>query len=160
MAGSVDEPDWFRDGYRHIWLPYTQMHNAPSPLAVRATEGARIILEDGRELIDGVASWWTACHGYNHPHIKNVVAGQLEILPHVMLAGLSNEPAFKLATRLAALTPGDLNRVFFSESGSVSVEIALKLAVQYWLNLGHRGRKKNYRLQKRLSRRHHRHHGH
>ena len=142
MSDSFHEPEWFREGIRHIWLPYTQMQNSPLPQAVKAVQGSRIILEDGRELIDGVASWWTACHGYNHPHIKEAVATQLDKMPHVMLAGLSNEPAFTLATRLAALTPGDLNRVFISESGSVSVEIALKLAVQYWFNRGRPERQK------------------
>ena len=134
--------DWLTTGYRHIWMPYTQIQTAPMPLKVRATEGTRIILDDGRQLIDGIASWWSACHGYNHPHIREAMARQLETMPHVMLAGLSNEPAFTLAARLAALTPGDLNRVFLSESGSVSVEIAMKMAVQYWLNTGHTGKNK------------------
>jgi adenosylmethionine-8-amino-7-oxononanoate aminotransferase len=133
-------PDWFTRGYRHIWMPYTQMRTAPLPQAVSSTHGTRIVLSDGRELIDGIASWWAACHGYNHPHIREAVARQLETMPHVMLAGLSNEPAFRLAERLAAMAPGDLNRVFFSESGSVSVELALKMAVQYWINLGRKGR--------------------
>ena len=127
---------WLEVGYRHIWMPYTQMQTAPEPEPVTATEGTRITLADGRELIDGVASWWSACHGYNHPHIRNAVVRQVEEMPHVMLAGLANEPAFTLAERLAALAPGGLERVFFSESGSVSVEIAMKMAVQYWLNRG------------------------
>jgi len=134
--------DWLTTGYQHIWMPYTQMQTAPTPLKVRATKGTRIILDDGRELIDGIASWWSACHGYNHPHIREAMIRQLKTMPHVMLAGLSNEPAFTLAARLAALTPGDLNRVFLSESGSVSVEIAMKMAVQYWLNSGHTGKNK------------------
>jgi adenosylmethionine-8-amino-7-oxononanoate aminotransferase len=135
-------PDWFTRGYRQIWMPYTQMRTAPLPQAVFATEGTRIKLADGRELIDGIASWWSACHGYNHPHIRDAVARQLDVMPHVMLAGLSNEPAFTLAERLAAMAPGDLNRVFYSESGSVSVELAMKMAVQYWINLGRKGRKR------------------
>lgn len=139
---SESQPAWAEAGYRHIWMPYTQMQTAPAPAAVGATEGTRIILADGRELIDGIASWWSACHGYNHPHIRDAVTRQLRLLPHVMLAGLANEPAFTLARRLAALAPGKLSRVFFSESGSVSVEIAMKMAVQYWLNAGQGGRKK------------------
>jgi len=135
-------PDWFTKGYEHIWMPYTQMKTSPLPQAVKSTHGTRIVLEDGRELIDGIASWWSACHGYNHPHIIEAIHAQATKMPHVMLAGLSNEPAFTLATRLAAMTPGDLNRVFFSESGSVSVEIAMKMAVQYWVNDGHAERKK------------------
>jgi len=124
----------------HIWLPYAQMKTMRPPLAVARTQGCRIVLADGRELIDGVASWWTACHGYNHPHIRTAVERQLATMPHVMLGGLAHEQALTLARRLAALLPGDLERVFFSESGSVAVEIALKMAVQYWLNRGERGR--------------------
>jgi adenosylmethionine---8-amino-7-oxononanoate aminotransferase len=126
----------------HIWLPYAQMKHAMPPLPVVATQGSRIRLADGRELIDGIASWWTACHGYNHPHIRDAVAHQLETLPHVMFGGLMHEPAVRLAARLAALLPGDLDRVFFSDSGSVAVEVAMKMAIQYWLNKGVRGRTK------------------
>ncbi len=136
----TDAPDWQRQARDHLWLPYTQMQTAPDALAVIATEGVRIKLADGRELIDGIASWWTACHGYNHPHIRDAIAEQARIMPHVMLGGLVHEPAARLAGRLADLLPGDLNHVFFSESGSVSVEIAMKMAVQYWLNLGVEGR--------------------
>jgi adenosylmethionine-8-amino-7-oxononanoate aminotransferase len=139
---SAERPGWVDAGYRHIWMPYTQMQTAPLPEAAVATDGARIRLADGRELIDGIASWWSACHGYNHPHIRDAVAAQLDAMPHVMLAGLSNEPAFTLATRLADLTPADLGRTFFSESGSVSVEIAMKMAVQFWLNHGKTGKKR------------------
>ena len=134
--------DWFARGMPHIWLPYTQMKTTPAPLAAARTEGSRIILADGRVLIDGIASWWTACHGYNHPHIAAAVAQQLQIMPHVMLGGLVHEPALTLAARLAALLPGDLSRVFFSESGSVAVEVAMKMATQYWLNQNIRGRTK------------------
>jgi adenosylmethionine-8-amino-7-oxononanoate aminotransferase len=135
-------PGWFDEGFRHIWMPYTQMQTAPEPEAVKATRGTRIILSDGRELIDGIASWWSACHGYNHPHIQGAVVHQLERMPHVMLGGLANRPAFTLARRLAAMAPGTLNRVFFSESGSVAVEVAIKMAVQYWLNRGQAKRRR------------------
>src|SRR5271157_1735324 len=127
-------------GMGHLWLPYAQMKTAPLPLAVKATHGCRIVLADGCELIDGVASWWTACHGYNHPHIRAAVARQLETMPHVMLGGLVHEQALNLARRLAEKLPAGLDRVFFSDSGSVSVEVAMKMAVQYWLNQGVRGR--------------------
>ncbi|NQV84793.1 MAG: adenosylmethionine--8-amino-7-oxononanoate transaminase [Rhodospirillales bacterium] len=127
---------WLQEGYKHIWMPYTQMQTAPLPQAAVATEGAHIILADGTQLIDGVSSWWSACHGYNHPHIIDAIVAQAQHMPHVMLAGLANEPAFTLAGRLAKLAPGTLNRVFFSESGSISVEIAMKMAAQYWLNKG------------------------
>jgi adenosylmethionine-8-amino-7-oxononanoate aminotransferase len=135
-------PDWYEPGLQHIWLPYAQMKTMRRPLAVAHTQGCRIVLTDGRELIDGVASWWTACHGYNHPHIRVAVERQLALMPHVMLGGLAHEQAYRLAQRLAALMPGDLDRVFFSDSGSVAVEVAMKMAVQYWLNLGVRTRKK------------------
>ena len=126
-----------------LWLPYTQMKTASPPLEVVATHGSRIVLADGRELIDGIASWWTACHGYNHPHIRAAVERQLSRLPHVMFGGLVHEPALRLAQRLAGLfAPADLDRVFFSESGSVAVEVALKMAVQYWRNRGVRTRRR------------------
>ena len=128
------------DAARHLWFPYTQMAGAPAPLIAARTQGARIRLADGRELIDGVSSWWTACHGYNHPHILAAMAAQLRRMPHVMLGGLAHEPAIALARRLAALLPGDLDRVFFCDSGSVAVEVAMKMAVQYWRNAGVRGR--------------------
>ncbi|MDC7786455.1 adenosylmethionine--8-amino-7-oxononanoate transaminase [Rhodoplanes sp. TEM] len=141
-AGSADPPSWFTRGRDRVWLPYAQMKTAPPPLPVVATNGSRIRLADGRELVDGVASWWTACHGYNHPHMRIEIARQLETMPHVMLGGLLHEPAARLAERLAALLPGDLGRVFFSDSGSVAVEVAMKMAVQYWINNGVRGRTK------------------
>jgi adenosylmethionine-8-amino-7-oxononanoate aminotransferase len=134
-------PDWYEPGLQHIWLPYVQMKTMREPLAVVRTEGCRIVLSDGRELIDGVASWWTACHGYNHPHIRAAVERQLSVMPHVMLGGVAHEQAYTLVRRLAALMPGDLERVFFSESGSVAVEVAMKMAVQYWVNQGERARK-------------------
>jgi adenosylmethionine---8-amino-7-oxononanoate aminotransferase len=128
-------------GLEHLWLPYVQMKTAPLPLAVKATHGCRILLADGRELIDGIASWWTACHGYNHPHIRAAVERQFQIIPHVMFGGLVHEQALTLARRLAGLLgPGNLDRVFFSESGSVAVEVALKMALQYWRNRGIFGR--------------------
>jgi len=138
---AVSEPDWYRSGLDHVWLPYAQMKTATPPGAVKATHGSRIVLADGTELIDGIASWWTACHGYNHPHIRAAVERQLAEMPHVMFGGLVHEPALKLARRLATLlAPQRLDRVFFSESGSVAVEVALKMAVQYWLNRGIRRR--------------------
>ena len=134
--------DWYQTGIPHIWLPYTQMKTANPPLATVRTQGTRITLADGTQLVDGIASWWTACHGYNHPHIRETVQRQLETLPHVMLGGLVHEQALTLARRLCDLLPENLTRVFFSDSGSVAVEVAMKMAVQYWLNKGVRGRTK------------------
>jgi adenosylmethionine-8-amino-7-oxononanoate aminotransferase len=132
--------EWFDPAERRVWRPYCQMKTAPPPLPVARTEGARIVLEDGRSLVDGIASWWTACHGYNHPHIQAAIHDQLERAPHVMFGGLTHAPAARLARRLAALLPGDLDHVFFAESGSVAVEIAMKMALQFWINRGVQGR--------------------
>ena len=144
MAGDTSKnslaPDWYAGGIEHVWLPYAQMKTASPPLPVVRTQGSRIQLADGRELIDGVASWWTACHGYNQPHIRQAVERQLHDMPHVMFGGLAHEQAITLARRLAALLPGDLAHVFFSDSGSVAVEVAMKMAVQYWINRGVRAR--------------------
>src|SRR5437588_1000689 len=142
MSGpnGTGAPAWYAAGMAHVWLPYAQMKTANPPLPVVRTQGCRIVLADGRELIDGIASWWTACHGYNHPHIRAAVERQLSEMPHVMFGGLAHEQALTLARRLAALMPGDLERVFFSDSGSVAVEVAMKMAVQFWLNRGRRRR--------------------
>jgi len=118
----------------------TQLRTSWPPLPVVRTQGSRIVLADGRELIDGIASWWTACHGYNHPNIRAAIERQLGVMPHVMFGGLAHEPALTLARRLVALLPGDLTRVFFSDSGSVAIEVALKMALQYWINRGAKGR--------------------
>ena len=139
MTGP-ERPDCNDAGLSPVWLPYAQMQTAPQPVEAVRTDGVRIHLADGRVLIDGVSSWWTACHGYNHPHIRDAVQRQLERMPHVMLGGLVHEPALTLARRLGALLPGDLNHVVFSESGSVAVEIAMKMAIQFWINQGDRGR--------------------
>ncbi len=134
MSGAP--PSWFARGIEHIWLPYTQMKTAANPLPVTRTQGSRIFLSDGRELIDGIASWWTACHGYNHPYIRAAVSEQLGRMPHIMFGGLAHEPALDLARRLTELLPPGLERVFFCDSGSVAVEVAMKMAVQFWLNRG------------------------
>lgn len=138
----MSDPAWLIQGAPHVWRPYCQMKTARPPLPVVATNGSRLVLADGRELVDGLASWWTACHGYNHPHIADALRAQIETMPHVMFGGLAHEPAYRLATRLAKLLPGELNHVFFAESGSVSVEIAMKMALQFQINRGVRGRTK------------------
>lgn len=134
----TDQPDWYAKGRKHVWLPYTQMQTVRPPLPVASASGTRLTLSDGRELIDGISSWWSTVHGYRHPHIEAAVKRQLETLPHVMLGGLAHEQAYILAERLAALLPGDLNHVFYSDSGSVAVEVAMKMAAQFWLNQGQR----------------------
>ena len=147
FPGRSLQPSSREHGYRpevasHLWRPYTQMKNAAAPLRARATEGCTITLQDGRQLTDGIASWWTACHGYNHPHIRAAVTDQLGRMPHVMFGGLTHDPAERLAARLAKLLPDDLNYVFFADSGSVAVEVAMKMAAQYWLNQGIRTRQR------------------
>ncbi|MBV9556341.1 MAG: adenosylmethionine--8-amino-7-oxononanoate transaminase [Pseudolabrys sp.] len=134
-------PAWYGAGLNHVWFPYTAMKDA-APLPVVRTQGSRILLADGRELIDGIASWWTACHGYNHPAVREAIERQLAVMPHVMFGGMVHEQALTLARRLCDLLPGDLDRVFFSDSGSVAVEVALKMAIQFWINSGVRGRNK------------------
>lgn len=132
----MTNPDWLN--LANVWLPYTQMKTAELPVPVVSASGVRLHLADGRDLIDGISSWWTACHGYAHPHILKNIREQLEKMPHIMFGGLAHEPAYKLAARLAKILPADLNHVFFSESGSVAVEVALKMAAQFWLNQGER----------------------
>ena len=105
----------------HVWLPYSQMQTLPKPIEVVGAEGVRIALKDGRTLVDGTSSWWAACHGYNHPYIKAAVKDQLERMPHIMLGGIVHAPILELTEQLCKILPGDLNHVFLSESGSVSV---------------------------------------
>jgi adenosylmethionine---8-amino-7-oxononanoate aminotransferase len=137
IPGDRDgEPRWLRDGAAHVWRPYCQHGTAPPPLAVVGCRGCRLLLADGRELVDGLASWWTVAHGYRHPHIVGAVQKQLAALPHVAFGGLAHEAAYSLAERLAALCPPPLTRVFFVESGSVAVEVAMKMAVQSFHNRG------------------------
>ena len=137
-----DMPDWQRQANDNLWPPYTQMRTTPIGLPVSEAEGVRIKLADGRTLIDGVSSWWSVCHGYRHPHIEQAVVNQLQKLPHIMLGGYQHEPAALLARRLADICPGELNHVFFTDSGSVAIEVAMKMAIQFWLNNGIKGRHK------------------
>jgi adenosylmethionine---8-amino-7-oxononanoate aminotransferase len=128
----ISPPDWYDSGLPHIWQPYAQAQTAPPPLPVSHTDGCHIVLTDGTRLIDGISSWWCTPHGHNHPYLVEAAKRQLEIMPNVMFAGLAHAPAYTLATRLAAMT--GLERVFFSDSGSTSVEVALKIALHYWSN--------------------------
>jgi adenosylmethionine-8-amino-7-oxononanoate aminotransferase len=132
--------NWYNKGKSHIWHPYAQMQTSPEPIQIIGTEGCKVKLSDGRELIDGISSWWSACHGYNHPHIIKAIEAQLKQMPHFMFAGVAHEQAYTLATRLSKLT--GLERAFFTDSGSTSVETALKMAVQYWKNKGDKWRNK------------------
>lgn len=128
---------------KHIWHPYTSIENPLPVYYVVSAEGVRLKLADGRELIDGMSSWWTAIHGYNHPALNRVVKTQLSKMAHVMFGGITHEPAVHLAEILVAITPPPLEKVFFCDSGSVSVEVAIKMALQYW---NAKGEKKKSRL--------------
>jgi adenosylmethionine-8-amino-7-oxononanoate aminotransferase len=135
MIGS-DTPEWLESGRGSIWPPYARLGALALPVV--STAGVRLTLADGTQLIDGIANWWSACHGHNHPAIRAAIREQLEQFPHVMFAGLAHEPAYRLADRLTRLVPGDFSRVFFTESGSVSVEVGLKIALQHAMITGRR----------------------
>lgn len=115
----------------HIWHPYSSMTHPTPVFAVDHAQGVHLTLQDGRELIDGMASWWSVIHGYNHPRLNQALTTQLEKMAHVMFGGLTHQPAIDLARLLVAITPAGLEQVFFSDSGSVSVEVAIKMALQY-----------------------------
>ncbi len=119
-------------GSKHIWLPYTQMQNHLPQLPVACTQGSKIFLEDGRVLIDGISSWWATAHGYNHPHLLKAITKQASILPHIMMAGFAAKPTYKLAHRLCKFAKMD--QVFFSDSGSTAVEVAMKMCWQFHIN--------------------------
>jgi adenosylmethionine-8-amino-7-oxononanoate aminotransferase len=123
-----------------VWHPYGALPAALAPLPVESAAGVRLRLADGRELIDGMASWWCAIHGYRHPALDAAATAQLQRMSHVMFGGLTHEPAVRLAERLTALAPEGLERVFFADSGSVSVEVAIKLCLQYQRAVGHKRR--------------------
>jgi adenosylmethionine---8-amino-7-oxononanoate aminotransferase len=124
--------DWLDTDRNHIWHPYSAMGADMPVYVVDSAQGVRLCLQDGSELIDGMASWWCVIHGYNHPIMNKAIEDQLRKMAHVMFGGLTHEPAIKLAEKLVSITPKPLQCVFFSDSGSVAVEVAMKMAVQYW----------------------------
>ena len=120
----------------HLWHPFTQEGADPAPLIVREAKGVFLETQDGRQILDAISSWWVNIHGHAHPAIAQAVAEQAAKLEHVLFAGFSHEPAEELATRLGKVVPMPLRHVFFSDDGSTAVEVALKLALQYWKNCG------------------------
>lgn len=129
---EIATQDLLRLDRAHVWHPYTAFNQPGLICPVSHAQGVELHLADGRVLIDGMSSWWSAIHGYNDPILNQAIIEQLGKMAHVMFAGLTHEPAVKLAATLAKITPAGLNKVFFSDSGSVAVEIALKMAIQYW----------------------------
>ncbi|MCP4996002.1 MAG: adenosylmethionine--8-amino-7-oxononanoate transaminase [Gammaproteobacteria bacterium] len=125
-------PDWYNLDQQYIWHPYSSLNSEIPVYPVESANGVRINLSDGRELIDGMSSWWCMIHGYNHPVMNAALGSQLEKMAHVMFGGLTHQPAAELAAKLVEITPPPLQSVFFSDSGSVAVEVAMKMAIQYW----------------------------
>jgi adenosylmethionine-8-amino-7-oxononanoate aminotransferase len=135
-----------------VWHPYTQMKTAPPPLPIVRGQGVYLYTEDGRKLLDGISSWWVNIHGHSHPRLNQAIADQAKKLEHVIFAGATHEPAVDLAERLVGVLPAGLTRVFYSDNGSTAVEVAAKLAVQYWRNQGQPSRQRIVAL-------HHAYHG-
>lgn len=134
---DLSVPELLELDRRHVWHPYGPMPGRQEPLVVEAASGVRLRLAgDGGELVDGMSSWWSAIHGYNHPVLNDAVRGQLDRMSHVMFGGLTHEPAVRLAKRLVDISPEGLEHVFLADSGSVSVEVAVKMCLQHWRSLG------------------------
>ena len=136
------------EAMKKVWYPYQQMQNSEEPFKVQSAEGVVMTLDNGQKVIDAVSSWWASIHGYNHPLLNKALTDQLDRFSHVMLGGLTHDPALSLADRLISITPEGLNHVFYSDSGSVGVEVAIKIAIQYWLNKGIKGKHKMLSLTK------------
>lgn len=122
--------------HANLWYPYTQAKTAPEPLKVKSGQGVWLVLDDGRKLIDCISSWWVNLHGHAHPHIAEAIYQQAKQLEQVIFAGFTHDPAEQLAERLVHQLPDSLNRVFYTDNGSTAIEVALKMAYQYWVNQG------------------------
>ena len=126
----------------NLWHPYAQMKHLDFVPKAKTTRGSKIYMENNNILIDGVSSWWTACHGYNHPHIINSMNKQLQEMPHIMFGGFTHAPVERLASRLVKLFNNKYEHIFFVDSGSVAVEVAMKMSIQYWINKGDKNKKR------------------
>jgi len=142
MNNYLSDANWLEFEKKHVWHPYAPLEGALPPYPVKSAQGVYLTLEDGRKLIDGMSSWWSAIHGYNHPVLNQAARAQLDSMSHVMFGGLTHRPAAELAARLVSLTPEPLEKVFLCDSGSVSVEVAIKLAIQYWAAVGQPGKQR------------------
>jgi adenosylmethionine-8-amino-7-oxononanoate aminotransferase len=132
MKNYLSDTGWLEFEKNHVWHPYAPLEGAMPPYPVKSAQGVHLTLLNGRKLIDGMSSWWSAIHGYNHPVLNRAAKSQLDSMSHVMFGGLTHRPAAELAARLVSLTPAPLEKLFLCDSGSVSVEVAMKMAVQYW----------------------------
>lgn len=140
MSGSTEQ--WLAFDREHIWHPYTSMLNPLPCYPISSAQGVRLTLADGRELVDGTGSWWCAIHGYNHPRLNQALRAQSEKMSHIMFGGVAHQPATQLAQYLVDLTPEPLQHVFLADSGSISVEVAIKMALQYWVSQGQKQRQR------------------
>ncbi|MFC5993344.1 adenosylmethionine--8-amino-7-oxononanoate transaminase [Pseudonocardia hispaniensis] len=136
----MTEDDLLAIDRRHVWHPYAPLPARQPSLLVAEASGVRLRLADGRELVDGMSSWWAAIHGYRHPVLDAAVRDQLGAMSHVMFGGLTHGPAVELARRLVEITPEPVQHVFLADSGSVSVEVAIKMCLQYWRSRGRPGK--------------------
>lgn len=131
----------------HIWHPYSSLSNPVPPLHIKQADGVHLTTKDGKKLIDAMASWWSVIHGYNHPELNNAATNQLNNMSHIMFGGLTHDPAIKLCQQLIDITPEPLDRIFLSDSGSVAIDVAMKMAVQFWRETGHPNKQKFIALQ-------------
>ena len=126
---------------RNIWHPFTSLQEGADPIVIRSAKGVYLHTVDGRQILDAISSWWVNLHGHAHPHIARAIAAQAEKLEHVIFAGFTHEPAIMLSEKLLSILPSEQKKIFFSDNGSTAVEVALKMAFQFWHNGDHEKKK-------------------